>query len=150
MANFCVLTALRKADHALGHRILVPHSTPEDMLRRRTAEDAGALQSPFACPACGLVSLYSALDLYQLQSDTGCPYIAGESALVYVAAECADSNCGALTNIHGVWDVRANNFAGGKLPSAWKIDEAVSCKCNNPLKTPLKDQPRYLRAKMPF
>jgi len=150
MGSFFVLTALRGDSHQLGHHIVVPHSTPSDMLRRRTAENAGEFRAPFACPACGLVSLYSALDLYQFQSDTPSPDIEGASALVYVAAECGTSSCELPTNIHGVWDVRANKFAGDKQPKDWTIDEAVKCKCGSPLKTPLVEYPRYIVAKMPF
>jgi hypothetical protein len=151
MNNFCILTAIRTYHGQPEHRILVPHSTPTDIERRRTAKDAGVVRAPFACPVCGLVSLYSALDLYQFQFDIGCPYIAGTSALLYVAAECGDSNCGALTNIHAIWDVPANKFAGGKPPSGWTIGEDVRCsKCAGPLKAPLVDHERCIGAKMPF
>lgn len=150
MGSFYVLTALRGDRHQLGHRVVVPHSTPSDMLRRRTAENAGEVRAPFVCPACGLVSLYSALDLYQFQSDIPSPDVEGRSALVYVAAECVDSNCGALTNILATWDYSASRLAGDKQPKDWTIDEDVKCKCGSPLKTPLAYRQRYLHAKMPF
>lgn len=150
MGGFYLVRSLQRLDRGCGHRVPIPASNPSYIVARQTETGTGALEIPFACPECGLVSLYSGLNAHLSRVDTPCPYLADILALAYTEARCVDSNCEVRTKIHVVLDGTTRRPVCAKPPSEWEIDLAVKCACGRPLKSPLPDYQPYFVAQMPF
>jgi hypothetical protein len=112
----------------------------------------GERRAVFLCSACGLVMLYSDADLVDQVLGTPDPYLQKSLDLVYVEAECADSNCESRTAIHAVWDVAKSNFATTIPMSEWRFDDSLRCANDHPVRLRLRpgEGLAYYGALMPF
>jgi hypothetical protein len=147
--SFSIVRALHRLDQGCGHRVPVPRPIHGDTFGQPTVMPIDAVETPFACPECGLVQLYSRLHIHSMSSETPCPYQAGKLVFVYIEAGCADSNCELRTKIHVVWDAATRSPVCEKPMSGWELDRRIKCVCGHSL-SPLRDEQQFFRALMPF
>jgi hypothetical protein len=98
----------------------------------------GEQKAVFLCSACGLATLYSDADLPDQVLGTPDPYLQKVLDLVYIEAECVDSNCESRTKIHGIRDFARANFATTIPMNEWRFDDSARCENSHPVRLRLR------------
>lgn len=95
-----------------------------------------------ACPDCGLVSAYSALDIQKRPEGIPDPFEAEMCRFVILTIECDDKNCDPRTGVHttigsgkGMWKEKAH-------PIDWRFSPECICESGHRLVAHWKDYPR--------
>lgn len=80
-----------------------------------------------ACPACGLVSVYSESGVQMALSPTPDPFEVGICRLVFVEVECDDKNCESPKAVHTTIGTDRGAWGERVVPRDWKFDPDCLC-----------------------
>jgi hypothetical protein len=150
--NSYIQWVLRREHQGCAAPIPVPSPIHSGKIADLEGLPKGTRKAVFLCSACGLATLYSDADLADQLLEKPDPYSRKLLDLVYIEAECVDSNCESRTPIHAVWDVAKGNFATTIPMGDWVFDGSVLCGYGHPVLLRLRrgEGLPYYHAQMPF
>jgi hypothetical protein len=105
-----------------------------------------------ACPQCGIVSVYSALDVRPIAAATRDPFAAGLCLFVCIEVECDDNNCEALTAVHTTIGSGTGTWTHTAMPTDWRFSPDCRCENRHPLVARWRDYPHkaWVQKRSPF
>jgi hypothetical protein len=109
------------------HNIPIPRPTPlgiDTSLQGRAKVEKKAI---VACPACGLVSVYSESNIQMVLSPTPDPFEAGICRLIFVEVECDDRNCESPKAVHTTIGTDRGTWKEKAAPRTWNFDSGCLC-----------------------
>jgi hypothetical protein len=94
-----------------------------------------------ACPTCGLVSAYSALDVQKRPEGIPDPFVAEICSFVVLTIECGGKNCETPPAVHTTIGTDKGTWKEKARPTDWTFSPDCICESGHPLVAHWKDYP---------
>jgi hypothetical protein len=135
-----------------AHLIPIPRPSRSgiDSNLRETATDVAHVF--VACPECGLVSAYSALNVLKRPEGIPDPFEAEICHFVVLSVECDGKDCDTPTSVHTAIGSDKGTWKEKVFPIDWKFSPECTCENGHHLVPHWKDYPHtaWERRRSPF
>ena len=110
-----------------SHDIPIPPPTRAEIGGSPQGTATGVKRAIFVCPYCGIVSVYSELDIQEKQAPTQHPFLGNGFDLVSIHVGCDGQNCAVPTEVHMIVENAKETSTLTAVPKDWKFADNARC-----------------------